>query len=108
MKAALLHLFKGHLPWTLELQRKPAKETDASCVWWLMTVILATQEADIRKIRFKASLGKKFLSSPSQPIKKLDMVVCACHPRFSGTINRKIPVQAGPDPVSKITQSRKG
>jgi hypothetical protein len=29
--------------------------------WWLMPVILATQEAEIRKIGFKASPGKWFM-----------------------------------------------
>jgi hypothetical protein len=29
--------------------------------WWLAPVILATQEAEIRRIGFKASLGKQFV-----------------------------------------------
>jgi hypothetical protein len=29
--------------------------------WWLTPVILATQKAEIRRIRFKASPGKQFL-----------------------------------------------
>jgi hypothetical protein len=33
------------------------KAEKARC-WWLMPIILATQEAEIQRIRFEASLGK--------------------------------------------------
>jgi hypothetical protein len=47
--------------------------------------------------RFKARPHKKFTRLPSQPIKKLGAVIHTCHPNFSGGINRRIVVQAGPD-----------
>jgi hypothetical protein len=43
-----------------------------------MPVILATWKAEIRRIRFKASLGKKFVR-PSSQQKKLSMVVHTCY-----------------------------
>jgi hypothetical protein len=33
------------------------------CAWWPMPVILATRQAGIRKIMFRASLGKKYVRS---------------------------------------------
>jgi hypothetical protein len=47
--------------------------------------------------QFETSLGKKLERPPptSQPIKKLGVVACACHPSYKGSINRKIVVQAG-------------
>jgi hypothetical protein len=64
---------------------------------------LATQEADIRRIWFKASLGKKF--SRSHLNQWLGAVACACHPSYAEKPNR-VTVQASPgikqDPISKI------
>jgi hypothetical protein len=33
-------------------------KSDIARFWWLTPVILATQEAEIRRIQFEASLGK--------------------------------------------------
>jgi hypothetical protein len=41
----------------------------AGC-WWLKSVIIATQEAEIRRLRFKASLGKQF-AKPYLPMSKI-------------------------------------
>jgi hypothetical protein len=40
-------------------------------------------EAKIGRSPFQASLGKKF-TRPHLNIKKVDVVVCACHPSYRG------------------------
>jgi hypothetical protein len=45
------------------------QETDSEAGHqFLVALILATWEAEIRRMWFEASLGKKFHESPSQPI----------------------------------------
>jgi hypothetical protein len=43
-------------------------------------ITLATQEAEIRRVQFEASLGR-VLKTPSQQ-KRLGMVGCTCHPNY--------------------------
>jgi hypothetical protein len=43
-------------------------------------------------LQFKASQGKQ--QDPITTSKKLDLVVHACHPSYTGSTNRRIPVQA--------------
>jgi hypothetical protein len=49
----------------------------------------------------KANPGKKFVR-PISTIKKLGMVVCACHPSYSGSIKRKMELHL---PIQKITKA---
>jgi hypothetical protein len=56
-----------------------------------MSVILATQEAKIRKMEFESSPGK--IQDPIST-NKLDMLAHTCHPSYSGGVNRRIQVQA--------------
>jgi hypothetical protein len=44
----------------------------------------------------EASLGKKVPRTPSQSIKKLEVVAHACYPSYTGSINRKVMVQDSP------------
>jgi hypothetical protein len=53
----------------------------------LTPVILATQEAEIRKIMVQGKLGKKFLRTQFNQ-QKWDVVVCTYHPSYKGSINR--------------------
>jgi hypothetical protein len=49
--------------------------------WWLMSVIQAMREAEIRGSWFQVSSGKK-LMKPHLDRKKMGMVVCICHPSY--------------------------
>jgi hypothetical protein len=44
------------------------KKRKVGQAWWLMTVIPAKQEAEIRKIIVQCQVGQKVSQSPSQPI----------------------------------------
>jgi hypothetical protein len=55
----------------------------------LTYVILATREADIRKITVRGQLRPKVSDIPIS-INKLSMVVSACHPSYAGGIDRRI------------------
>jgi hypothetical protein len=44
------------------------------------TIILATWEAEIRRIKFLGQPGKKAQETPSWKKKKPGVVLCACHP----------------------------
>jgi hypothetical protein len=50
---------RRYLP-TIEKCRSENKKEQTSWGWWLTPLILAAQEAEIRRWRFKASLGKQF------------------------------------------------
>jgi hypothetical protein len=57
-----------------------------------MAIILAIQEAEIRKIRVPSQPGQKVHETLSQPIKaRCDFFVF--HPSYVGRINRRIVVQ---------------
>jgi hypothetical protein len=45
-------------------------------MWWLKTVILATQEEEIRSTVVRGQPREKVLKTPFQSIKKLSVVVC--------------------------------
>jgi repressor of nif and glnA expression len=64
---------------------------DAS--WWLMPIILVTWEVEIGKIMVLVQPGQKVFEIPSQP-KMLGVVVSACHPAITKSINRRIKVQS--------------
>jgi hypothetical protein len=51
---------------------------------WLIPVILATWEDEIRRIKYNASPGKEVLQNPVPMKKKLGVVVCTCHPSYGG------------------------
>jgi hypothetical protein len=56
------------------------KKTQGSQYRWLMPVILATWEAQIKKIMVPCQSEKKKFARPQLSRKKLDMVVYTCHP----------------------------
>jgi hypothetical protein len=56
-------------------------------------VIIATWEAEIGRITIQHHPGKTF-ARPYLNNKKLCMVVCTCHPRSTGSINKRIMIQA--------------
>jgi hypothetical protein len=58
-----------------------------------MSVILATQEAEIRKIMVQGHLGQKVSKNPYQPV-KLCVVAPACDLSYVGSRTRRITVQA--------------
>jgi hypothetical protein len=58
---------------------------------WLVTVILATQEAEIRRIKIQGQLGQKVSEISSQSIKNWSWWY-ACHTSYSGSTNRRIMV----------------
>jgi hypothetical protein len=62
-------------------ERKKEGRKEGRWVWWLIPVIPATQETEIRKIRFKASPGKKVSKIPSQSISQ----TCQCMPVVPAT-----------------------
>jgi hypothetical protein len=75
-----------------------------------ISVILATQEMEIRRRSgggFEASLGKMFTRPHLS--QWMDPVMCACHPSYMGSINRRIIIQANPSIkqglISKITNT---
>jgi hypothetical protein len=47
------------LPQNLQKRNQPTGD------WWLMPVILATQEAEIRRIKFQGHLGEIVCETPS-------------------------------------------
>jgi hypothetical protein len=63
-------------------------------VWRLTPVILAMQEAEIRKIATQRQHIQEVDKIPSQPIKKLGIVVHTCHPTYTRCVNSRIAVQA--------------
>jgi hypothetical protein len=65
-------------------------------VWRLTPVILAMQEAEIRKIATQRQHIQEVDKIPSQPIKKLGIVVCTCQPCYMGSVNKRMDVQASP------------
>jgi hypothetical protein len=75
-------------------------------------VILATPEMEIRRIMVQGQLGQKVHKAPSQPIKAGCGGMCTCHPGQTGSINRKITVQAflgiKVRPYLKNNQRKKG
>jgi hypothetical protein len=58
-------------------------------------VVPITQVSEIGKIMVQGHPGQKVSKTSSQPV-KLDIVVYACHPSYTGGTNR-IVVQAYPD-----------
>jgi hypothetical protein len=62
-------------------------------MWWLTSVIPATQETETGRIAAQASQGKKLNPMSTN---KLGEVVHACHSSCVGGVNRRIEVQAGP------------
>jgi hypothetical protein len=72
-------------------------------------LILATQEAKIRRITVQDEHRKKFVRPPSQP-KGWALVLCICHPSYWKGINRRTVVQADLDikqnPILKVTNAK--
>jgi hypothetical protein len=62
-------------------------------VWWFTSVIPAAQEAEIGRIVFEASLGKKS-ERPISINKKLGVVVHTCHPSYAGSMRIWMAIQA--------------
>jgi hypothetical protein len=62
---------------------------------WLMTVIPAIKEAGIKRIMLWGHLRQKNYWEPVLT-NKLGVVVCTCHPRYVGDLNRRISVQVSP------------
>jgi hypothetical protein len=56
---------------------------------WLILVILAIWEAEIRRVTVGGQPKKKFMSS------WLGVVPYTCHPSYGGSVNRRTKVQAG-------------
>jgi hypothetical protein len=48
----------------------------------------------IRRIKVQGQLRQTVSETASQPIKNLGRVACTCHPRYMGSINMRIGVQA--------------
>jgi hypothetical protein len=63
-----------------------------SQVRWFILVILATQEAEIRRIKVQGQHGQKVSEAPIST-NKLGMVVHLCNPNYTGDIGRRIVVQ---------------
>jgi hypothetical protein len=61
--------------------------------------------------QFQTSPDKKVHKTPSQGKKNLAMVACTCHTSYTGSLYRRILVQARPgkkqDPISKITKEKR-
>jgi hypothetical protein len=60
---------------------------------WLTPAILATQEAEIKRVVVLGQPRQKVHKIPSQLIKKQGAVVHAFHPSYKEGINRRIIVQ---------------
>jgi hypothetical protein len=58
-------------------------------VLWLTPEILATQDAEIRRIMAQGQLWQKVSKAPISTNKKLGVPACACHPGYSGRVNRR-------------------
>jgi hypothetical protein len=71
-----------------------------SWAWWLIPVIPATQEAEIR-IVIPGQSGQKVPETPSQPIKKPCIVAFTCHPSYMGSITSRNVVRASPGKNSR-------
>jgi hypothetical protein len=64
------------------------------CAQWLMTVISATQEAEIGRTTVQGQLRQKVCETPISTNKNLGVVTHASHPSQVGSVNRRIMVQA--------------
>jgi hypothetical protein len=53
---------------TITVNGRNGLKNQVSQAWWLTPVILATQEAEIRRLLIQVTPGKKFTRPPSQPI----------------------------------------
>jgi hypothetical protein len=60
-----------------------------------MSVILATWEAEIRRIVIQGQPRQKVSETPSLQ-KMLNVVVHTCHPIYAGSINQRIKAHTGP------------
>jgi hypothetical protein len=60
-----------------------------------MPIIPVTWEAVIEQIKVEDQPWQKVSRTLSQPIKKLAVEACTCHPSYVGGITRRIDVQAG-------------
>jgi hypothetical protein len=61
---------------------------------WLMPIILATQDAETRRMVAPGPPRQKFVR-PHLNQKKLDMMACSYNPSYTRSINRRIIVLAG-------------
>jgi hypothetical protein len=61
---------------------------------WLTSVILVTQEAEIRKLVIQGQPQQKPCKTLNSTTTKLGMVEHICHPSNMGNVSRKISVQA--------------
>jgi hypothetical protein len=72
-------------------------------------IILATQEAKIKRMEIQGQPWQKVCKTSSQQ-KRLGMVACI-YPRYLRSVNRKIAVQASPGkklyPISKRTIAKR-
>jgi hypothetical protein len=72
-------------------------------------VIPATQESKIGRIEVRGQPRQKGRDPIST--NKIDMVVCTCHPSYTGTINRRIQSRLAQakmqDPIPKITKAKR-
>jgi hypothetical protein len=57
------------------------KKTLKSRVWWLMPIIPAIWEGEIRRIMVQGQPGQKVSETPIST-NKLAMVVCICNPNY--------------------------
>jgi hypothetical protein len=80
-------------------------------VQWLTPVILATGEAEIRKIEFRGQSRQKVIETPSQPV-KAGHGGTPLSSSYSGGIQPRLMAQAGPGinarPYLKNNQTKKG